>query len=99
MSPQAQIHNAIKKFLSKRQQGLVMGEIRKFLPKPVEYDRDFIAEMLDAYYEHRNCGQELNHFEDAIREQARLLRKADEEDATGVHTARAEPYPPTEHSA
>lgn len=99
MSPQAQIHNAIKKFLSKRQQGIVMGEIRKFLPKPVEYDRELIAEMLDAYVKHNWCRLDLEHLESSIEEQARLLRAADERDAAGVHTAKAEPYPPTEHSA
>lgn len=100
MSLQAQIHNAIKKFLSKRQQGIVMGEIRKLLPAPVEYDRELIAEILEEYARHRLCDMDLEHLETDALAQAGLLRQADNVDAAGVHTAkREEPYPPTEHGA
>jgi hypothetical protein len=100
MSLQAQIHKGIKKFLSKRQQGIVMGVIRPLLPPPVEYNRELIAEILEEYARHRLCDMDLEHLETDALVQAGLLREADERDAAGVHTAkREEPYPPTGHAA
>ena len=77
MSLQGQIHNAIKKFLSKRQQGLVMGEIRKLLPAPVEYDRELIAEILEEYARHRLCDMDSEHLETDALGQAGLLRETE----------------------
>lgn len=53
------------------------------------YDRDLIAEMLDAYEAHKDCDTDLVHLESSIREQARLLREADEADAARVGTVCA----------
>lgn len=55
-----------------------MGQVKY----ETSYDRDLIAEMLDGLA-NDTCAWSL----EAIREQAALLRQADNLDAAGVHTA------------
>ena len=55
----------------------------------VEYDRELIAKMLDESADVADC--EIGFYSaDTLREQAALLRAADNRDAAGVHTGRAE---------
>ena len=51
------------------------------------YERELVAEMLDEYEAGRS--QERRHSKEAIHEQARLLRAADNRDAFGMGTASA----------
>lgn len=53
-----------------------------------DYNRALIADMLDSYHSHMLCDLDLEHLESSIREQAELLRAADEADAAGVHTSK-----------
>ena len=95
MTLEADIHKIAKKYLTKKKQGYFMGEIRAMLPPPVEYDRDLISDMLISYSEHAHCDKDLEHLESSIIDQSILLKKANDADAAGVHTA----MPPTDHAA
>lgn len=56
----------------------------------VEYDRELIAKMLDESADVADC--EIGFYSaDTLREQASLLRAADDRDAAGVHTAMTAP--------
>lgn len=61
------------------------------------YNRSLIAEMLDAYEAHKSCDTDLKHLERSIREQAKLLRNAD--DAARVGTVKRMRLPSLKPSA
>lgn len=69
---------------------LEAGGVRPMAKYQPKYDRELIAEMLNAYEEHKSCDTDLVHLESSIREQAMLLSDADLELEDGGRTANNE---------